>query len=261
MLAQMVSVDCTVASGVDEALAFVDAHRYALIVTDVRMDPGTFFRPIQTAGGFRTGIFLAREIQKRQPRTKIIGLSASDDPTVQQWFTQNASVAFMPKPPDLRRLTNMMRGLLDPKRRLSQVFIVHGRDLASVLDLKNFLQNRLGFAEPIVLADKPSEGMAIIEKFEHYAAQADIAFVLLTPDDIGYLASHSESYKLRPRQNAVFELGYFLGLMRRHSGSVILLHKGDLEIPSDIAGVAYIDISKGVAAAGEAIRTELKRWL
>ena len=261
ILAPMLPADIAVAGGVDEALQFVDAARYALVITDVRMDPGAFFRPIQTAGGFRTGIFLAREIQNRQPRARIIGLSSWDDPDVHQWFTQNATVAFMQKPPDLRRLANLARGMLHPKRQLPQVFIVHGRDVASVFELKDFLQNRLGFPEPIVLDEQPSQGKAIIEKFEHYAAQVDIAFVLLTPDDVGHLAEEPASPQPRPRQNPVFELGYFLGIMGRHSGRVILLYKGYLEIPSDIAGVVYIDIARGVPAAGEAIRRELKRWL
>jgi len=39
---------------------------------------------------------------------------------------------------------------------------------------------------------------------------------------------------------------------------VLLLHKGALELPSDISGVIYIDITAGVDAAGEQIRMELE---
>jgi predicted nucleotide-binding protein len=53
-------------------------------------------------------------------------------------------------------------------------------------------------------------------------------------------------------------LGYFLGAMRRHSGRVVLLHKGQLELPSDLAGVVYIDIAHGIEAAGENIRREIE---
>lgn len=42
------------------------------------------------------------------------------------------------------------------------------------------------------------------------------------------------------------------------SGRILLLYKGPLEIPSDIAGVEYIDIANGVMNAGENIRRELK---
>jgi len=36
------------------------------------------------------------------------------------------------------------------------------------------------------------------------------------------------------------------------------LHKGPLDLPSDIAGVVYIDITGGIEASGETIRKELK---
>jgi predicted nucleotide-binding protein len=42
---------------------------------------------------------------------------------------------------------------------------------------------------------------------------------------------------------------------------VLVLHKGPIEIPSDVAGMAFIDISKGVDVAGERIRIELGDWL
>ena len=55
----------------------------------------------------------------------------------------------------------------------------------------------------------------------------------------------------------IFELGYFHGLMRRQSGRIILLYKGGLEIPSDLSGITYIDITHGIEAAGEEIRRNL----
>ncbi|HET9211643.1 MAG TPA: TIR domain-containing protein, partial [Thermoanaerobaculia bacterium] len=56
----------------------------------------------------------------------------------------------------------------------------------------------------------------------------------------------------------ILELGFFLGKLGRKSGKVLLLHKGPLEIPSDIHGIGYIDISNGIESAGEAIRRELR---
>jgi predicted nucleotide-binding protein len=48
-----------------------------------------------------------------------------------------------------------------------------------------------------------------------------------------------------------------VGKLGRESGRVFLLHKGPIEIPSDIAGVEYIDISNGIKSAGQDIRREL----
>src|SRR5271157_2818372 len=50
---------------------------------------------------------------------------------------------------------------------------------------------------------------------------------------------------------ALRQLGFFYASFERTSGRVILLHKGEVELPSDIPGIVWIDISKGVVAAGE----------
>ena len=134
-----------------------------------------------------------------------------------------------------------------------RAFIVHGHDESSKLQLKNFLQNRLHFDEPLILSELPSRGRTIIEKFEEHAKRADIAFALLTPDDFAASAGSG-----RARQNVVFELGYFLGILGRKTGRVFVLKKGDVEIPSDLQGVVYIDITHGIEAAAERIRSEIE---
>jgi predicted nucleotide-binding protein len=261
VLSDIAGLDIHIAVTVDEALSATAAQQFDLVITDVMMDPGTFFRSIQTAGGFQTGKFLAREIRRRHPQTKILAFTNSTDAAVQEWFTQNASMAFLEKGVAPRRIKHVVASMLNPNREMPQAFIVHGRDLAAVAELKEYLQNRLGFAEPIVLAEQPSEGRAIIEKFERYAAGADIVFVLLTPDDEGYPAGFPESARRRTRSNVIFELGYFLGLLKRHSGRIVLLYRGDLELPSDLTGICYVEINHGIYAAGEHIRKELSRWL
>ena len=49
-----------------------------------------------------------------------------------------------------------------------------------------------------------------------------------------------------------------MGLLREYKGKVILLYRGCLEIPSNIHGLAYIDISNGILNAGELIRREIQ---
>lgn len=141
-----------------------------------------------------------------------------------------------------------------------QVFIVHGHDHTTKLALKNYLQNTLRLPEPIILHERPALGRTIVEKFEEEAANVDLVMVLLTPDDKAAKAEDSDDLKRRARQNVVLELGYFLGYLGRRSGKVILLHSGLLELPSDITGLVYIDISRGVEAAGEEIRKEVGRF-
>jgi len=133
-----------------------------------------------------------------------------------------------------------------------KTFIVHGHDGEAKLCLKNYIQNTLKLEEPVILAEKASGGLTIIEKFEKYAEDCNLVFVLLTPDD-----KYTGDGKNRARQNVIFEMGYFLGKLGRKSGRIILLYKGTLELPNDISGVIYINIDNGIEAAGEQIRREL----
>ena len=107
--------------------------------------------------------------------------------------------------------------------------------------------------EPIILAEKASGGLTIIEKFERYSDECNLVFILLTPDD-----KYTSDNKCRARQNVIFEMGYFLGKLGRKSGQVILLYKGNLELPNDISGLVYINIDNGIEAAGEQIRREIE---
>jgi len=139
--------------------------------------------------------------------------------------------------------------------RDANIFIVHGHDTLARIELKDYLQNTLGFPAPVILAELPDCGRTIIEKFEEQADQADIVFVLLTPDDFNHVN------QARARQNVIFELGYFIGKMGRKSGRVILLSKGNLDIPSDLSGILRIDIGQGIRTAGEDIRKAVKKAL
>ena len=138
---------------------------------------------------------------------------------------------------------------------------MHGRDNEALLDLKNFLQNKLKLGEPLILQEQSGNGKTIIESLEYYGQGVDIVFVILTPDDKFCNIEDVDEDKWKARQNVIFELGLFYGYLGRLSGRVIVLHKGKIDLPSDIKGIKYIDITKGVEASGEMIRTELSNWL
>ena len=253
--------DVTQAHSADDAINFIRKRGFQLYVVDLKMPASKSLEEAGAASGTKTGLLLIREIRQRWPDAKIIAHTIIPDPEAQQRLSQFEGVAFLYKTPDADQFLSVVRRLLSPGKDWPRTFIVHGRDRASVLELKQFLQNRLRFKEPIVLDEQKADGRTIIEKFEHYAAKADVVFVLLTPDDMGHLKRSPKLGQPRPRLNVVFELGYFLGVLRRHSGRVLVLHKGPIEIPSDVAGMAFIDISKGVEVAGERIRIELGDWL
>lgn len=136
------------------------------------------------------------------------------------------------------------------------IFIVHGHDDRLLLELKDHLQNKLGFKEPIVLRETPDQGKTIIEKFEQQARKADLVFVCLTPDDQVILANDKEIRRARP--NVLFELGFFYAKFQRKRGCVILLSRDEVEIPTDLSGIIWIDVSNGLPAQSERLRNELK---
>lgn len=117
----------------------------------------------------------------------------------------------------------------------NKIFIVHGRDEGAKNIVARFLE-KLDL-KPVILAEMPAKGRTIIEKFGHHA-QVGYAIVLLTPDDAGSLQGDENDLKPRARQNVIFELGFFIGRLGRDR--VCALTKGDVEIPSDYAGVEYI---------------------
>lgn len=171
------------------------------------------------------------------------------------------------------------------------VFIVHGRDHEPMKELKTML---LDFGlNPIVLHEQPSGSRTIVEKLEKFS-DVGYAFVLLTPDDLGcseekwaesksaildYLPTIPEFlkddpdlrkedvasdvdglYKMemnsRARQNVILEFGYFIGLLSRDR--VCCLHKGDVELPSDMHGIVYIAFKESVNEARDMIKEELR---
>jgi predicted nucleotide-binding protein len=129
-----------------------------------------------------------------------------------------------------------------PRREKNRVFIVHGHDDGARETVARLLE-RLQL-EAIVLHEKASGGKTVIEKLEHYS-DVDFAVVLLTPDDIGAAKTDAANLRPRARQNVVLELGLFIGLLSRKH--VCALHKGNVELPSDFAGVVYVSMDDGGA--------------
>jgi predicted nucleotide-binding protein len=135
-----------------------------------------------------------------------------------------------------------------------KVFIVHGQNEAKKLEIKDFLAKLA--LDPIILHQQNDLGKTIIEKFEHYASQCAFAVVLLTPDDQTIPKDSSIEGAWRARQNVIMELGWFMAKLGRER--VLLLHQGQIEIPTDILGIIYAHFNSSVTEAGETIRERLK---
>ena len=135
----------------------------------------------------------------------------------------------------------MNQGNTQPQLTLptsNKVFIVHGHDGESRETVARFLE-KMGF-QAIILHEQANQGRTVIEKVE---ANGDVGFavVLLTPDDMG--CAKGGEPEPRARQNVLLELGYFIGRLGR--GKVCALKRGELEIPSDFAGVVWENMDNG----------------
>ena len=126
---------------------------------------------------------------------------------------------------------------IDGRSVTDRVFVIHGRDNEAKQTVARFLEKI--DLKPVILHEQPDMGRTIIEKFEDYA-DVEFAVVLLTPDDVGSLQSEESNLKSRARQNVIFEFGYCIGRLGRQR--VCALTKGNVEIPSDYAGVLYIPL-------------------
>jgi predicted nucleotide-binding protein len=125
---------------------------------------------------------------------------------------------------------------VSPAEFSKDVFIVHGHDDPAKMEVAHLIE-RAGL-NAVILHEKPNAGRTIIEKFEKHGGSAGFAVVLLTPDDVG--GPNRGDLRPRARQNVIGEMFWFAGKLGR--GRICALKKGDLEIPTDFAGIVYTDM-------------------
>ncbi len=99
-----------------------------------------------------------------------------------------------------------------------------------------------------ILRDEANLGRTLIEKFEQHAAEVSYAIIVLTADDKGSRADQTGT-RPRGRQNVIFEMGYFYGLIGRRNVSVLI--RPGVEKPSDTDGIAYISFDDNRAWKAE----------
>jgi len=139
---------------------------------------------------------------------------------------------------------------LAPPRTEKQrrVFISHGSS-RDWLQVQPFIERDVGIST-LELAQEPNMGRTIIEKLFDNAARCDSAVIVMTGDDIA-------SDQARVRENVMHEIGYFQGIFGRKA--VVLLHEEGVNIPTNLAGVAYVPFPKGNIEAGfHVLRRELE---
>jgi predicted nucleotide-binding protein len=141
-----------------------------------------------------------------------------------------------------------------PNRYSRRIFLVHGHDTSLKSEIARFLE-RLDL-EPVILHEQPDKGATIFTKLQTELADVGYAFVLMTPDDKGSLTNEKKA-RPRARQNVVFEHGLLVGMLG--ASRVCAIVKGAVELPSDLQGIVYKQITAGGSV--DAIAIELMREL
>lgn len=136
----------------------------------------------------------------------------------------------------------------------NKVFIVHGHDDRARLELSKIIKDDLNL-EPIVIQEEPNVSIeTIIAKFERLAKDCSSALILFTPDD-------NANGKFRARQNVILELGYFLGKFQdTENRRIAIIKNGDIEIPSDISGVLYLEYQKNIKEIFYDLKKQFEAW-
>jgi hypothetical protein len=117
------------------------------------------------------------------------------------------------------------------------VAVIHGHGDAwrAVRDLVNGFASADRGYRALLMREEILGSESLPVKWESVAATAHAAIAVLTPDDLGGLADASGSPNPRARQNVWLEIGWTWGSLGRKR--LMLLVRGDVEIPSDFAGI------------------------
>jgi hypothetical protein len=77
----------------------------------------------------------------------------------------------------------------------------------------------------------------------------------MTPDDRAVTHTDTDS-RWRARQNVIMELGWFMARLGRDR--VVILYSGELELPSDILGVVFLEFKEKIGEVADRIYQRLK---
>lgn len=97
-----------------------------------------------------------------------------------------------------------------------------------------------------------------IESLERALDQSDVAIAVAQPDDI---TESRGQLRATPRDNVIFELGFFMGRLGRHRALLVEPRDEEISLPSDLVGINTItyrydstDLTRSLAAACNKLR-------
>lgn len=130
------------------------------------------------------------------------------------------------------------------------------------LEIAHYLQLGMDRATECTIWSQGVFGLSMgnLENLVEVASQYDYAILVLTPDDLTTKRGVTEN---SPRDNILFELGFFMGALGRECTFMVHCRDDHLELPSDIAGVTQATFGRRVdgnlEAALGSVCTRLKQ--
>jgi CRP/FNR family transcriptional regulator, cyclic AMP receptor protein len=160
-------------------------------------------------------------------------------------FSEAQLVEFASKHPDIwRRFAKELARRLEQRNALVtavsekiRVFIISS---AEALEIPRAIQNAFDYDPFSVTVWTDGVFQAsnyAIESLERALDQSDVAIAVAEPDDI------TESRGKRsgsPRDNVIFELGFFMGRLGRHRSLLVEPRGEEVKLPSDLSGINTI---------------------
>jgi CRP/FNR family cyclic AMP-dependent transcriptional regulator len=138
---------------------------------------------------------------------------------------------------ELARRLEQRNALVTAVREQTRVFIISS---AEALEIARTIQNAFEndpFSVVVWTDGVFRASYYAIESLERALDQSDVAIAVAEPDDI------TESRGARrgsPRDNVIFELGFFMGRLGRHRTLLVEPRGEEIKLPSDLAGINTI---------------------
>ncbi|GAA5479167.1 hypothetical protein Hhel01_02669 [Haloferula helveola] len=136
--------------------------------------------------------------------------------------------------------TEMLRSVVDRVTPHRKVFIVHERGSDERNEVASLMRDLS--LEAVILDDQPNVGSTILAKLRHYADVGFAVVVLTGKDRGGFAGDGPNGQRPRARQNAIFELGFFLALLG--DKRVCCLCTPNIELPTNYRGPLYLELDK-----------------
>lgn len=155
-------------------------------------------------------------------------------------------------------IANYIKNYFDTQRKrlLNNVFVVYGHNEAMRTNVIKYIR-RIGINSLDLMDYSPGGIRTIFDALNSCASFVECAIILLSADDMVFNDRH-EFQAYRARQNVIFEMGFFAGVLGRDKVIVLYQPNEKFEFPSDILGIYYTAYSDDNKWKQE-LKTHLKK--